>query len=175
MNTGADSRGEAGKPAPEEAPAAGFARRIPAYSRFVVSVPVVGLFVGTVALVGVAAWEVVGAVGHLLAGELDKQGAMLEFIEIADVFLLATVLYVISLGLYELFVDAGLPLPGWMEIRTLDDLKTKLVGVVVVVMGVSFLGMILSGSDAQGLMQRGIGIGAVILSLGYFVGRQGSH
>jgi len=151
------------------------ARSLPAYSRFIVTVPVIGLFVGAVTLTAMAAVEVVSAVTHIAGGDLDKKRAMLEFIEIADVFLLATVLYVIALGLYELFVDQNIALPSWLEIRTIEDLKTKLVGVVVVVMGVSFLGMVLTGGAAQELMQRGAGIGAVILALGYFLGRNDSH
>jgi len=156
-------------------PTSRIARRVPAYSRYIVTVPVVGLFTGAVALIALAGVSVVTTVGHILGGELDKKGAVLEFIEIADVFLLATVLYVMALGLYELFVDSGLVLPSWLVIRTLDDLKEKLVGVVVVVMAVLFLGMVISGGEGIALMYRGIGIASVIVSLGYFLGRKGGH
>jgi uncharacterized membrane protein YqhA len=37
------------------------------------------------------------------------------FIEIIDIFLVATVFYIIALGLYELFI-AKAPLPGWLRI-----------------------------------------------------------
>ncbi|MDP2182754.1 MAG: YqhA family protein, partial [Actinomycetota bacterium] len=116
----------------------GIARRIPAYSRFVVIIPVVGLFIGAVTLVGMAAIDVVQQVTSAITGELSKQDAVLEFIELADVFLVATVLYIMALGLYELFIDDTIPVPAWLQVRTLDDLKEKLVGVVIVVLAVFF-------------------------------------
>jgi uncharacterized membrane protein YqhA len=45
-------------------------------------------------------------------------------IQIIDMFLVATVFYLISLGLYELFI-AKAPLPGWVEIRNLMISKTN--------------------------------------------------
>ena len=47
------------------------------------------------------------------------------------------------MGLYELFI-AKAPLPGWVEIRTLDDLKTKLLGLIVIALAVIFLGAALT-------------------------------
>jgi hypothetical protein len=56
----------------------------------------------------------------------------LSFIEVVDLFLLWTVFLIIALGLYELFISSDLKLPGWLVIRTLDDLEVELVGVVIV-------------------------------------------
>jgi uncharacterized membrane protein YqhA len=148
----------------------GFARSVPAYSRFVVAVPIVGLFAGALTLTGMAGVETVKTIGHVLAGEVLKKEAILEFIELADAFLLATVLYIMSLGLYELFIDDTIPLPTWLEIHSLDDLKRKLVGVVAVVLAVAFLGAVIQGTDAQALMYEGVGIGAVVVAMGYFLG-----
>jgi len=47
--------------------------------------------------------------------------AMAIAVEIVDLFLVATVFYIIALGLYELFI-AKAPLPGWLKICNLDDL-----------------------------------------------------
>jgi uncharacterized membrane protein YqhA len=60
-------------------------------------------------------------------------------ITIIDIFLVATVFYIISLGLYELFI-ARAPLPGRVEVRDFDDMETKLLGVVVVAPAVLVLG-----------------------------------
>lgn len=152
----------------------GLAGRIPAYSRFLVGIPVIGLFAGAATLVVLSAVTTMETIGLVVEGTLDKKGAMIEFIELADAFLLATVLYVMALGLYELFIDSTLPVPAWLQIRTLDDLKSKLIGVVVVVMGVLFLGNVISAESAQDLAYRGVGIAAVIAALAFFMGRQ-SH
>ncbi len=151
----------------------GFTQRLPAYSRYVVLAPVIGLFAGAVTLTVMAGVSTATTIGHAVAGELGKSDAVLEFIELADVFLLATVLYIMSLGLYELFIDDGLPLPAWLEIHSLDDLKSKLVGVIVVVLAVSFLGAVIKGTEPLQLLYQGLGIGAVVAALGYFLG--GKH
>ena len=55
----------------------------------------------------------------------SMKNLMAASIQIIDLFLVATVFYIISLGFYELFI-AKAPLPGWLKICSLDDLKTKL-------------------------------------------------
>lgn len=46
---------------------------------------------------------------------------------------------IISLGLYSLFSDDTLPLPRWLEVHSLDDLKGNLVSLVIAVLAVLFL------------------------------------
>ena len=144
--------------------------RLPTYSRYVVVIPVLGLFASAVTLTVMAAVETAKVIGLAVTGELLKKDAVLEFIELADVFLLATVLYIMSLGLYELFIDDTIPLPEWLRINSLDDLKNKLVGVVAVVLAVSFLGSVIKGIEPQALAYQGIGIAAVVAAMGYFLG-----
>ena len=62
-------------------------------------------------------------------------------IEMMDVFLIAIVAYIMSLGLYSLFIDdtLPLPLPRWLKIDDLEELKDHLVSVVIVVLAVLFL------------------------------------
>ncbi len=148
----------------------GLSSRLPTYSRYVVVIPVLGLFASAVTLTVMAAIETAKVIGHAIIGELLKKDAVLEFIELADVFLLATVLYIMSLGLYELFIDDTIPLPDWLRIHSLDDLKNKLVGVVAVVLAVSFLGSVIKGIEPQALAYQGVGIAAVVAAMGYFLG-----
>lgn len=148
-------------------------RRLTAWTRFIMLIPVAGLFFGSVTLVTMAGVEVYRTIVEAIGGHLEKKLAVLEFIELADVFLLATVLYIMALGLFELFIDDRLPVPHWLEIHTLDDLKEKLVGVVVVVLAVSFLGKVIEAQSARDLMELGVGVAAVIAALSYFLGRIG--
>ncbi len=143
--------------------------RLLSHTRFVIGVPVLGLFLGAVTLTVMAAVETVKVIGHAITGELAKTEAVLDFIELADVFLLATVLYIMSLGLYELFIDDSAELPEWLTIHSLDDLKSKLVGVVSVVLAVSFLGLVIKGTEPQALAYQGVGIAAVVAAMGYFL------
>ena len=60
-------------------------------------------------------------------------------------------------------------LPDWLVFDSLDDLKSQLIGVVVVVLGVFFLGRALHGDDALNLLYLGGGIAAVTASLSLFL------
>ena len=93
----------------------------------------------------------------------------LAFIEIVDLFLLGTVFLMIALGLYELFVDEDLDLPRWLSINSFDDLKNKLVGVVVVVLAVLFLGAVVGWDGSRDLLGFGVGVALVIAALTYFL------
>jgi uncharacterized membrane protein YqhA len=97
------------------------------------------------------------------------KGLVVSFIEIVDIFLLATVLYITALGLYELFIDGSVPVPAWLVIHDLDDLKDKLIGVVIVVLGVGFLGQFTSWDGQTNLLISGGGAAAVIAALTYFL------
>ena len=90
-------------------------------------------------------------------------------IEIIDIFLVATVFYLISLGLYELFI-AKAPLPGWVEIRNLDDLKTKLLGLAVIALVVIFLGAALTMSlSTVNILEFGIAIAFMVAAVSAYL------
>jgi uncharacterized membrane protein YqhA len=94
---------------------------------------------------------------------------VVSMIEVIDLFLLGTVFYITSLGLYELFIDEQIEVPKWLEIRTIDDLKARLISVVVVVLGVVFLGQAVSWDGESNLLNFGASIGFVIASLTFFL------
>ena len=89
-------------------------------------------------------------------------------IEIIDIFLVATVFYLISMGLYELFI-AKAPLPGWVEIRTLDDLKTKLLGLIVIALAVIFLGAALTLSKGISILEFGAAVAVMIVAISAYL------
>jgi uncharacterized membrane protein YqhA len=89
-------------------------------------------------------------------------------VQIIDIFLVATVFYLISMGLYELFI-AKAPLPGWVEIRTLDDLKTKLLGLTVIALAVIFLGTALTLGSGTGILELGAAIGIMIAAIAAYL------
>lgn len=146
-------------------------KMVVAWSRFVVIAPIVGLFVAAVLLAGVASLDAFRVVMTVFEGHVDIKEMTVEFIEIADVYLLAIVLYIMALGLFSLFIDDRLPLPEWLEFHHLDDLKEKLVSVVIVVLGVFYLGKVIKATDYFELLYMGISIAAIIAALTYFVGR----
>jgi uncharacterized membrane protein YqhA len=140
------------------------------WTRFLIYIPVVALFTGAVALVLVGGFETAWAVYRaLFDGSVSEKETLVDFISLADLFLLATVLYIIALGLYELFIDDRLPLPQWLVVNDLNDLKEKLTGVVVVVLAVFFLGFVVKATDPMLVLWEGLGIASIILALSVFL------
>lgn len=91
-------------------------------------------------------------------------------LSIIDLALLGIVFFVISLGVYQLFIDDKLDLPGWLRVRDLEDLKAKLVSVVVTLLGVFFLEIVVTGNGGTEILASGLGIGAVVAALSIFGG-----
>jgi uncharacterized membrane protein YqhA len=82
--------------------------------------------------------------------------------------LLGTVLLVIGYGLYELFIDSEIPVPAWLRVNDLDDLKSKLIGVIVAIIAVVFVGVFVDVNRADEVMAYGIGSGALVIALAAF-------
>jgi uncharacterized membrane protein YqhA len=142
-------------------------------SRYLVVAAVLGSLVAAMALFAYGVVETfVVVVDTVAKSEVSSKGAKalaLAFIEIVDLFLLGTVFLMIALGLYELFVDENLTLPSWLSFHSFDDLKNKLVGVVVVVLAVLFLGAVVGWDGSRDLLGFGIAVALVIAALTYFL------
>ena len=148
-------------------------RPILSSSRYVVIAAVLGALAASLSLFVYGLAETAVVITQTIAkAEVSSKGAKalaLEFIEIVDLFLLGTVMLMIALGLYELFIDAELQLPDWLQIRTFDDLKHKLIGVVIVVLAVLFLGHVVAWDGQRDLLRLGGAIALVIAALSYFL------
>jgi len=143
-------------------------RQILAGSRFLIAIPVIGSFIGAmVTLIYGGITTVKVAVETFDNPAFDMTGVKhlsVNFIELIDIYLLGTVLYIIALGLYELFIDPKLPMPAWLHIDSLEHLKEKLLGVIMVLLGVSFLGEVTEWDGDGTILNLGIAIGAVIFA-----------
>jgi len=142
-------------------------------SRFMVLAAVLGSLAGAAALFAYGLVDTVVVIARTLAsGEVSTKGAkalMLYFIEIFDLFLLGTVMLIMALSLYELFIDTDLKLPSRLQIHTFEDLKTNLVTVVIAVMAVTFLGQIVSWNGESDLVGLGIAVALVIAALNIYL------
>lgn len=139
-------------------------------ARYFVLIAVVGLLLASFAALVFAGITTVSVIAAVFAeGAFNAEGARvfsLELIEIIDVFLLATVLLITAIGLYELFIDPEIELPEWLSVSNLEQLKANLVAVVVVMLAILFLGAVAGrrGEEA-GLLQFGAGVGLVFAGL----------
>jgi len=142
-------------------------------SRFLVVAAVLGALVSAMALFAYGLVDTFVVISKTIAsGDVSTKGAkalMLYFIEIFDLFLLGTVMLIMALSLYELFIDADMKVPARLQIHTFDDLKINLVTVVIAVLAVTFLGQVMSWDGERQLLGFGVAVALVIAALNIFL------
>lgn len=144
-------------------------------TRHVIALAVFATFLGSMLLLvgsAVAAvrliWnEVVsGGFENFSVHHVDHLGV--QVVQLTDSILLGTVLYIISLSLYQLFIDDSIPVPKWMRVHDLMELKRDLVSVTVVLLSVTFLGEVVDRSSDDNVLPLGLAIAAVTIALALF-------
>ena len=148
-------------------------RNILAGSRYLVIISVLGTLVGSIVVLVYGAVTVVSVLieiffNHIVFTTEEVKIVAVSSVELIDLFLLSTILYIVSLGLYRLFIDPTLPLPGWLEIGDLNDLKERILGVIIVLLAISFLGYVVEWKFGDySIVALGLAIGLVLFAIGY--------
>jgi uncharacterized membrane protein YqhA len=158
-------------------------------SRLMVLAAVISSLMLSLLLFVITAVDVVGLITH--AG--DYIGASIEAkkelkiemiahtVASIDGFLLATILLIFSLGLYELFISE---ISGARKsdrsnkvliIKSLDDLKTKLAKVILMILVVTFFELSLSMTFMSALDLVYFSIGILMVSLALYFSNKSSH
>jgi len=143
-------------------------KRILGLTRYVVFVPAIASIIGAILLMGQGSLEILQVVVNALTNELGLKETIVEVLTAVDAILLGTVLLVIGYGLYELFVDADIEVPLWLRVEDLDDLKSKLIGVVVAILAVVFVGVFVDSNRSDDVISYGVGAGALVVGLAIF-------
>jgi uncharacterized membrane protein YqhA len=145
-----------------------------ALSRLLALIPVIfllldaaGSFIyGTDILVR-AGTDVIGEPAHI-GGRLGL------FLVVMDTFLVGATLMVAAFGFYELFIVRGenkghrFWLPGWLKMTDLDDLKARVVSMLILVAAITFVDRTVESSNEKEVLFLGIGISIIILALTAF-------
>jgi uncharacterized membrane protein YqhA len=108
------------------------------------------------------------AVFDTVVNASNLKETIVEVLTAIDSILLGTVLLVIGYGLYELFIDSNIEVPDWLKVEDLDDLKSKLIGVVVAILAVVFVGVFVDSSRSDDVIAYGVGAGALVVGLAIF-------
>jgi uncharacterized membrane protein YqhA len=152
-------------------------RRLLTLSRYFVILAVGGILAGSVALLIYEGLVVMTAVmGYFEEGGISPKAAKIlavGLIEAVDIFLIAIVAHIIGLGLYKLFVDPDLPLPSWLKIRDLDDLKSHLASSVIAVLAVLFMREAVGWDGERNLLQLGGSVALMIVALTIYLVAKG--
>ncbi|WP_264777454.1 YqhA family protein [Deinococcus aetherius] len=87
--------------------------------------------------------------GTFTEGIGSQSGTLaVEFLEVVSTMLKAVVFYIIGVGLYSLFIRP-LNLTSALGVESLSDLEQKVVSVVIVILGVTFLEHFIRWEDPQ--------------------------
>jgi uncharacterized membrane protein YqhA len=143
-------------------------RRLLEVARFAVIIPSAASVMGAIVLMILGSIEIIRSAIDVVVKQTPLKETVVAILTSVDAILLGTVLLVIGYGLYELFVDTNLEVPDWLEINTLDDLKAKLIGVVVAIIAVIFVGVLVDAKSPDEVLYYGLGAGAVVLALAAF-------
>ena len=143
-------------------------RKILGLTRYAVFVPAVASIIGALLLMAQGSISIVIIVFEAVLNNTYLKDTIVDILTAVDAILLGTVLLVIGYGLYELFVDPQLEVPVWLEVRDLDDLKSKLIGVVVAIIAVVIVGVFVDTNRAADVVAYGVGAGALVAGLAIF-------
>ena len=143
-------------------------RKILGYTRYAVVVPAVASMIGALLLMVQGSIAILTVVFKAVVEGSYLKVTIVDVLTAVDAILLGTVLLVIGYGLYELFVDDLLEVPDWLQVKNLDDLKSKLIGVVVAIIAVVFVGVFVDANRAEDVVAYGVGAGALVAGLALF-------
>lgn len=161
------------------------------YSRLVVLVAVLASLAVSFCMFFVSTVDVFGLLGHMLhyaetTGEqrIEARATIVtHVVEVVDGYLLATIMLIFALGLYELFVsrldiaEGSEVAERLLLIRSLDDLKDRLAKVVLLILVVKFFeyALQLQIKTSLELLWLALGVMLVAAALWLTHGKPGGH
>lgn len=135
-------------------------RRAAESSVWLALVGAVGMLATSAVCFGWGLAEAVSLTRHLFDEGASSKVAVIMVLETIDVYLIAVVLLIFAIGLVELFIT-DLNLPDWLIIDNLDQLKSKLIDVVVLVAAIKFLEKLLQTERPIDALWYGLSVAAV--------------
>ena len=91
-----------------------------------------------------------------------------------DLFLIGATLLISAIGFYELFIGdirvGGIArMPAWLEMHDLNDLKGRVLGMIVMVLAVSFVELAVDEESGLKTLEVGGGVALVIIAVTAFL------
>jgi uncharacterized membrane protein YqhA len=136
-------------------------------SRFVTFLAVLGSMLAAIVLFISSTLQVVKGLESFLDNSKESEHLVAVFVSSVDGYLFATVLLIFSMGVYELFINKIDVVskrkdsrPNWLVINSIDDLKSSLGKVILMILIVSFFehSLNIHYENISDLLFLGIGI-----------------
>jgi uncharacterized membrane protein YqhA len=181
---GEESKREAEPVAPEPATRHGASRdddveRLLAWSLRLAYIPVAVLLLAGLGAFVYGTALFISSVGHVADHPFPIRHQIGLFLEDIDLFLIGATLLISAVGFYELFIreihrDGSTRIPTWLEMRDLNDLKARVIAMIVLVVSITFVEVVVDSPSGNHALDLGGGIAAVIVALTIFL-RLGGH
>jgi uncharacterized membrane protein YqhA len=144
-----------------------------AATRGLVFIPVVILAVAALGAFTYATITFIHSVREVVDHPFPVGNKVGLFLLVIDLFLIGATMLIAAIGFYELFinrVDAPrAKIPGWLVMHDLNDLKARVIAMIVLVAAVSFVELLVDFRSGLDVLEVGAGVGLVIGALTVFM------
>jgi len=154
--------------------------RVLAASRLLALIPVVFLLLDAAGSFIYGADILVRSASGDIGAPARVGGRLGIFLIAMDTFLVGATFMIAAFGFYELFVirkeraSHRRWLPSWLQMHDLEDLKARVVSMLILVSAITFVDVAVESNDARHVFFLGLAIAVVILALTAFL-RFGRH
>ena len=144
-------------------------------SRIVVVVPVIVLLLSAMASFAYGTEVFVRSVAHVVDGPELTSHNLGFLLLLTDLFLIGATLMIAAFGFYDLFLgkigasSPGIRLPGWLRMHDLNDLKARVISMIILVAAVSFVDVVVESKGGLDTLYLGVGVAVVIAALTAFL------
>jgi uncharacterized membrane protein YqhA len=144
-------------------------------SRVVVIVPVIVLLLSAVASFVYGTDVFIRSVTSFVSKPELTSHNLGFLLLLTDLFLVGATLMIAAFGFYELFIgriDAngpGMRLPGWLKMDDLNDLKARVIQMIILVAAVTFTDVVVESRAGLDTLYLGTGVAVVIAALTAFL------
>jgi uncharacterized membrane protein YqhA len=96
------------------------------------------------------------------------------FLADIDLFLVGATLLITAIGFYQLFIreirrDGSTRIPTWLDMHDLNDLKARVIAMIVMVLSITFVEVVVDSPSGQQVLDLGGGIAALVVALTLFL------
>jgi uncharacterized membrane protein YqhA len=104
---------------------------------------------------------------EVFRGDIGTTLLTVRFLEIVTVMLKAVFFYLIGVGLYSLFISP-LNVTVALGVETLNDLETKIISVIVVIVAVNFLELFIDHNSGAEVLRSAAALALAVVALTVF-------
>lgn len=135
--------------------------------RYFIVLPIIGITITMALTFAGAMAKTIQLFNPLLTGGWRNDLAIVNLLEVIDVYLIGIVQLIVVLGLFELFIGE-IEAPEWLQARSLNDLKKSIVDVLVVFVSIKGIERLVSEKDPMDALVYSGAVALTIISLTLF-------